>query len=188
VLQYRAYVHGTRYYCTAEAFLYFLHRLLQREPSLRQELGDLLLSRTMERVGRPADSIALAMRILVLAAFDQHHAVHTEVQQLRAKQEIDGGWEMSYIYCFGSSGLRIGNRGLATAFALSALQAARRMSQPKDTPTKDIIGLSPALNGVKPSGAMDKLSSSVPWLRHWQSIALLATVVASNAALVLFTT
>jgi hypothetical protein len=35
----------------------------------------------------------------------------------------DGGWELSWVYKYGSSGLKIGNRGLTTAFALNAIAA-----------------------------------------------------------------
>jgi hypothetical protein len=124
VLKHRAYLEGTRYYCTPEAFLYCFHRLLLRAPALRQEFGPLLRQRTLERVGEPADALCHAMRILILAEYDENSAIERELKVLRNKQESDGAWEMSYIYAYGSSGLRIGSRGLATAFALAAFRAA----------------------------------------------------------------
>jgi hypothetical protein len=42
-------------------------------------------------------------------------------------QEIDGGWEIGWIYKYGSSGARIGSRGLSTAFAIAALRASKGM-------------------------------------------------------------
>ena len=38
-------------------------------------------------------------------------------------QQEDGGWEPSWVYKYGSSGLKLGNRGPTTAFALNAIAA-----------------------------------------------------------------
>jgi hypothetical protein len=128
VLRHRAYLDGTRYYCTPEAFLYFFHQLLQAAPSLRVEHGNLLLARTLERVGALGDAIALAMRILILNAHAEEDAAAVaaarELRELRALQSVDGGWKSGFLYAYGGSRARIGSRGLATAFAVAALRGA----------------------------------------------------------------
>ncbi|TRM56685.1 hypothetical protein BD626DRAFT_517959, partial [Schizophyllum amplum] len=54
VLRHRAYLHGTRYYEPAEAFLYFLCRLLAISER----------ARAAWRVNMPGDALALAMRVI----------------------------------------------------------------------------------------------------------------------------
>jgi hypothetical protein len=86
-----------------------------------------LLDRVLERVGQPGDALARAMRIIILASFGESTMVSRELDVLRNMQEIDGGWEISWIYKYGGSGACIGSRGLSTAFALAALRDARVM-------------------------------------------------------------
>ncbi|KAF8999452.1 hypothetical protein BDQ17DRAFT_1391539 [Cyathus striatus] len=127
VLQNRAYLDGTRYYWTAECFLYFLMRLLQvafkssgeANPKIT-DLHELLKKRTAERVGVPGDSLALAMRLVVCKYFDVEDPV--DIGVLRDLQCEDGGWEIGWVYKYGSSGVGIGNRGFTTALAVEALK------------------------------------------------------------------
>jgi hypothetical protein len=88
-----------------------------------------VLQHTLERIGEPGDPMAHAMRILILVHYHEQASVDREVQALRALQDVDGGWPISYIYTYGSTGLRIGSRGLSTAFAVAALGAARASSR-----------------------------------------------------------
>lgn len=127
VLLNRAYLDGTRYYQTAECFLFFLSRLLasSEDRELHALLKPLLRERIQERIGVEGDSVALAMRILVCDFVGLRDEI--DFRSLLSLQCEDGGWEVGWVYKYGSSGLRIGNRGLATAFALNALRA---MSQP----------------------------------------------------------
>ncbi|KAF8994364.1 Haloacid dehalogenase-like hydrolase-domain-containing protein [Cyathus striatus] len=129
VLQNRAYLDGTRYYWTAECFLYFLMRLLQvaLKPSGPDavnpkitDLHELLKKRTAERVGVPGDSLALAMRLVVCKYFGIED--HVDMEVLRDLQCEDGGWEIGWVYKYGSSGVGIGNRGFTTALAVEALK------------------------------------------------------------------
>lgn len=47
-----------------------------------------------------------------------------DLQTLRDFQREDGGWDSGMIYKYGSSGLRIGNRGLTTVMAIHAIQCS----------------------------------------------------------------
>jgi hypothetical protein len=123
VLLHRAYEDGTRYYETAEAFLFFVARLLHVAPdaTLRARLEPLLKERVNERTGMAADALALAMRVLACAAVGMQNTVDSRV--LRLMQEEDGGWPLCWFYKYASSGVKIGNRGFTTALAVNALKA-----------------------------------------------------------------
>ena len=122
VLFNRAYLEGTRYYQTAECFLYVVSRLLTNcgDADLHAMLKSLLKERVKERIGAEGDSLALAMRILVCDLMGIRNDVDSRAL-LRLQCE-DGGWEIGWIYKFPSSGIRIGNRGLATALAIKAIE------------------------------------------------------------------
>ncbi|RDW78943.1 uncharacterized protein DSM5745_05795 [Aspergillus mulundensis] len=127
VLKTRAYVDGTRYYPTAEAFLYFVARLLQctQEALLQREFSDLLRQRVKERIGKPGDALCLAMRLLACQYVGVPAAdAERDVASLRAMQDADGGWEPGCVYRYGKTDIRIGSRGLATALAVKALSQA----------------------------------------------------------------
>jgi hypothetical protein len=122
VLRNRAYMGGTRYYETPECFLYFVSRLLCRtgDQELHLTLKPLLKERVHERVGADGDSITLAMRILTCDLVGIRDEV--DLRALRSLQCIDGGWDVGYMFKYGSSGIRIGNRGLSTALAIKAIE------------------------------------------------------------------
>jgi len=125
VLAHRAYLDGTRYYETAECFLFFAARLLRTaaaaDAALQTRLAPLLRERVLERAGCPGDALALAMRVLAGAAVGLR--MERDLAALLPLQCEDGGWEPSWVYRYGSSGLKLGNRGLTTAFALNAIAA-----------------------------------------------------------------
>jgi hypothetical protein len=124
VLAHRAYLDGTRYYETAECFLFFAARLLRTacsDGALQTRLAPLLRERVLERAGCPGDALALAMRVLAGAAVGLR--MERDLAALLPLQREDGGWEPSWVYKYGSSGLKLGNRGLTTAFALNAIAA-----------------------------------------------------------------
>jgi hypothetical protein len=126
VLKYRAYINGTRYYATPEAFLYFLTRLLESTSTngaglpAHDEFVCLLRERVVERVGLPGDALALAMRLLAARYVGIADVVDEE--RLREMQCEDGGWKVGWVYRYGKTDVRIGNRGLATALAVKALE------------------------------------------------------------------
>ena len=123
VLEHRAYLDGTRYYETAECFLFFATRLLHklRDEALHARLTRLLRERVLERAGCSGDALALAMRVLVGAAVGLR--MERDLAAMLPLQCEDGGWGPGWIYKYGSSDIKIGNRGLTTALALNAIAA-----------------------------------------------------------------
>ncbi|KAL4984512.1 hypothetical protein BDW68DRAFT_190431 [Aspergillus falconensis] len=127
VLKTRAYIDGTRYYPTAEAFLYFVARLLQctQEALLQRGFFDLLRQRVKERIGKPGDALCLAMRLLACQYVGVPAAdAERDAASLRAMQDADGGWGPGCVYRYGKTDIQIGSRGLATALAVKALSQA----------------------------------------------------------------
>ena len=122
MLIHRAYNGGTRYYSSADCFLFFLGRLLDRpyHPELHDRLISPLKERVQERVGTNGDALSLAMRIITCKKLGLRY--DTDIRSLLNLQCEDGGWEAGWIYKYGGSGLRIGNRGLTTAFAVNAIE------------------------------------------------------------------
>ncbi|KAJ7770199.1 HAD-like domain-containing protein [Mycena maculata] len=104
VLRNRAYLEGTRYYETAECFLYFLSRLLLASSGveLRATLAPLLKERLQERIGVEGDALQLAMRIAACTSVGLRDDV--DLRTLLTLQCEDGGWEIGWIYKYGSSG------------------------------------------------------------------------------------
>ncbi|KAK7060596.1 hypothetical protein VNI00_001362 [Paramarasmius palmivorus] len=134
VLRYGAYEAGTRYYEPAEAFLFFLSRLLSASTKARQRLGALFVQRVRERIGLRADALALAMRILCVLAVSSLGLsppidVTVDVQALRNMQEIDGGWADGWFYKYGASGVLIANRGFTTALGMNALKGFKEWEE-----------------------------------------------------------
>ena len=125
VLVHRAYASGTLYYVTAEAFLFFLARLMQHAPALRQRLGRVLTDHVVERFGKEGDALTLAMRIIAAASVGIVDRL--DFEQLLSMQQVDGSWNEGWFYKFGSTGLRIGNDGVTTAMAIRALNAVSRL-------------------------------------------------------------
>ncbi|KAI0245132.1 hypothetical protein BJV78DRAFT_1081930, partial [Lactifluus subvellereus] len=119
----------TRYYETAECFLFFSSRLLRTaaDASLHARLAPLLRERILERAGAPGDALALSMRVLAGAVVGVR--MERDLATLLPMQCEDGGWDLSWVYKQGSSDIKIGNRGLTTVLALNAITALE--SQPQ---------------------------------------------------------
>ncbi|KAG7442314.1 uncharacterized protein BT62DRAFT_996689 [Guyanagaster necrorhizus] len=122
VLLHRAYLQGSRYYETAESFLFFLYRFIGGcdNPATHSRFYPLLKERVMEWIGTEGDGLALAMRLIVCKFTDVKNDI--DLQTLRGLQREDGGWDTGLIYKYGSSGLSIRNRGLTTVMAIHAIQ------------------------------------------------------------------
>ncbi|KAH9034151.1 HAD-like domain-containing protein [Lactarius hengduanensis] len=132
VLEHRAYLDGTRYYETAECFLFFAAQLLRAtpDPNLHARLAPLLRARIEERTGAASgDALALAMRVLAGTVVGLRLA--HDLALLLPLQREDGGWGPGWMYKYGSSGVKIGNRGLTTALALNAISALQSPPQPQ---------------------------------------------------------
>ena len=130
VLLHRAYLNGTRYYTTPEDFLYFLGRLLQisGDAYLATYLKPLLIERVQERIGAEGDALALSMRICTCAYLGLRNDI--DLRALLPLQCEDGGWEVGWVYKYGSSGINIGNRGLTTSLAVKAILEMQCFSSP----------------------------------------------------------
>lgn len=117
----RSYIQGTRYYPSADCCLGFIGRLLRTssDPHLHMTLGPLLKSRIRERLGMGGSALDLAMRIITCTQMGV--ACQDERQALLSMQCDDGSWEPGWIYQYGSTGIKIGNRGVTTAMAVAAL-------------------------------------------------------------------
>ncbi|KAG1881344.1 HAD-like domain-containing protein [Suillus tomentosus] len=136
VLLHRAYLDGTRYYATPECFLYFLGRLLEISSDiyLAVYIKPLLIERVRERIGADGDALALSMRLRLCAYLGLHNDV--DLRTLLSLQCEDGGWEIGWIYKYGSSGIRIGNRGLTTSLAVKAIiEMQKRFPSPSSSPS-----------------------------------------------------
>ncbi|KAG9309523.1 HAD-like protein [Chiua virens] len=125
VLKNRAYTDGTSYYYGADAFFYFLSRLVSVSIYARQRMGPLFSKRIAEQFGTEGDALGLAMRIYAAAALDLCDS--KDYERLVRMQEADGSWPMGWMYKYGASGILIGNTGLTTALAVSAIRRYKEL-------------------------------------------------------------
>ncbi|RPD69155.1 HAD-like protein [Lentinus tigrinus ALCF2SS1-7] len=121
VLTHRAYEHGTLYYHSGDAFLYFLSRLLRTAPAVRERFESLFTSRILERFGVAGDALALSMRVFAASSVGLCDA--QDYERLLALQQDDGSWPLGWFYRNGSTGILTGNQGLTTAMAVAAIKA-----------------------------------------------------------------
>ena len=124
-LSHRTYIQGARYYPSPDCCLFFFGRLLQSsdDVQLRAALGPLLKERAQERLGQAGSALDLAMRILTCNSLGLSYN-----QDLRALLDLqceDGDWEAGWVYRYGSTGVKLGNRGVITAMAGKAIAAAK---------------------------------------------------------------
>lgn len=118
-------MHGTRYCLSPDCCLGFFGRLLQssiNNAHLQATTGPLLKSRLQERVGESGSSLDLAMRVLTCDSLGIECSVDRHT--LLCLQCQDGGWESGWMYRYGSTGVKIGNRGVTTALAVKAIASS----------------------------------------------------------------
>ena len=122
ILLHREYLRGTRYYPSPDACLFFFGRLLRSSDDghLHDMLSSLLKERIQERVGQSGSALDIAMRILVCKWLSQDYG--SDDHTLQDMQGEDGGFEPGWMYRYGSTGVKLGNRGVTTAMALRALE------------------------------------------------------------------
>ena len=121
----KEYLHGTRYYYSAECFLYFATRFIQNcnSPDLQNLWIPILRVHLIElRVGsmKSADPLATAMRIIISIELGLLPS-SADIVRLLDSQGEDGGWYGGWFYKYGSSGILIENVGLTSTLALKAL-------------------------------------------------------------------
>ncbi|KAJ9611366.1 hypothetical protein H2200_004550 [Cladophialophora chaetospira] len=126
VLFYRAYLDGTYYYPTGEVFLYLFSRLLvaNADSDMYRSTSSLLRERLGERIGAPGDALELAMR--VIGCVDMGITNEVDFRKLESMQEEDGSWPIGWLCQTGKISLKIGNKGVTTAFAVKAIEKARK--------------------------------------------------------------
>ncbi|KAF5667087.1 hypothetical protein FHETE_5790 [Fusarium heterosporum] len=124
LLETRAYVHGSRYYKIPDWFLYTLSDLCARrasDPRL-QTMRVLLIECVYERMGCNTNVLGAAMRALSAQSLGLQNK--RDLELLLERQQLDGGWELAWLYQYGSTSLEIGSRGVVTAMAMNAIQRA----------------------------------------------------------------
>lgn len=139
VLLNRAYLEGTRYYEHPEFFLWGISRLLtiNDDADLHELLKPLLKSRIQELIGSDGDALQLAMRIVVCDFVGIRDDI--DFRALLPLQCEDGSFETGWIYKYGSSGLRIGNKGMTTAMAVKAVELMSPAPATPPSPTLTLV-------------------------------------------------
>lgn len=124
VLENRGYLDGTRYYHSAEIFLYFATRFASKVDSLSisNTWKPLIRARLLEfrRAGKSIDPLATSMRILCANLLGVP-IDRTDVDLLLQTQCPEGRWKRGWFFKYGSSGILCENSGLTTAFAYAAI-------------------------------------------------------------------
>ncbi|KAF2449923.1 hypothetical protein P171DRAFT_517532 [Karstenula rhodostoma CBS 690.94] len=153
------YMSGTRHYCTAEVFFFFLSQLIADHPYapevqlLRVPLAKALAGRMgvyenevtqaeldlaeasrakgekYEAYVPEVDSLAIAYRVLACQSLGlRPQGIEDDIKRLASLQCDDGGWPLGWVCRYGRSKLRIGSRGVVTAYAIKALGTEAKMS------------------------------------------------------------
>ncbi|KAF4499439.1 hypothetical protein FAGAP_4370 [Fusarium agapanthi] len=124
VLETRAFLHGSRYYKIPDWFTYILSDLCARRPSDEklQRMRDLLVECVEERMGCDDNILGAAMRALSAQSLGLKNDRHLRI--LLESQQLDGGWELVWLWSCATKPLKIGSRGVVTAMAMDAIQRA----------------------------------------------------------------
>ncbi|KAF5553639.1 hypothetical protein FMEXI_2288 [Fusarium mexicanum] len=124
VLETRAFLHGSRYYKIPDWFIYILSDLCARRPSDEdlQRMRDLLLECVQERMGCDDNILGAAMRALSAQSLGLKN--DRDLRILLESQQLDGGWELAWLWSYATKPLKIGSRGVVTAMAMDAIQRA----------------------------------------------------------------
>ncbi|GME58528.1 putative had-like protein [Neofusicoccum parvum] len=123
VLFFRGYLNGTRYYHSPDVYLYFFARLLVENANsdIFRNTAALLRERLSERINSAADSMGLAMRVLACHYMGIRNEL--DLQRLLTMQQEDGSFEIGWLCQYGKTQMKLGNRALTTALAVSAVEA-----------------------------------------------------------------
>jgi hypothetical protein len=122
-LLHRAYTDGTPYYVTAEAFLFFLSRLMESSGEVRERFKPLFKECVTERFGADGDALALSMRLL--AGNSSGLVNQPDLNRLLVMQQGDGARTNGWFCRYGASPeVLIKNDGLTTSLAIRAIEAS----------------------------------------------------------------
>lgn len=123
ILSTEAFEFDTRYYFQSDWLFWHLADLCEKcSDSALVELRGLLTTRLQERMGCDRDILGAAMRVLAAQALGLNN--ERDLKTLLAAQQLDGGWELAWMWRYGTVNIRIGSRGVPTALAVKAIQTA----------------------------------------------------------------
>ncbi|KAF4943596.1 hypothetical protein FGADI_13301 [Fusarium gaditjirri] len=125
LLETRAYLHGSRYYESPDWLLYILSDLCARRDSDTnlEKMRNLLITCMQERMGCNANMLSAAMRVLSTQSLGLKN--NRDLETILQGQQVDGGWELAWLWGYGSKPLKIGSRGVVTAMAMNAIRRAQ---------------------------------------------------------------
>ncbi|KAE9401266.1 hypothetical protein BT96DRAFT_965029 [Gymnopus androsaceus JB14] len=120
VLRTRAYEFDTRYYYSSDWLFYYLGDLCGRcsNPEL-SELRHLLETRLRERMGCDKEVLSASMRLLAAQSLGLENK--RDLETLLDSQQADGGWELAWLFRYGSVDVKIGSRSVVTAMAIKGI-------------------------------------------------------------------
>ncbi|KAF4969144.1 hypothetical protein FSARC_3581 [Fusarium sarcochroum] len=121
LLKTKAYLHGSRYYARPDWFLYILSDLCARrssDPKL-EGMRDLLVKSVRDRVRLCRDIFSAVLRVLSAQSLGLQNK--RDLETVLEGQQLDGGWELAWLWGYGSKPLKVGSRGVVTAMATNAI-------------------------------------------------------------------
>ena len=120
VLITRAFRDGTHYYPSPDLFLYYVSRMLQRAPNLRERFGSVLRDCVLERMEADGDPLALASRLITAARCGVRNDHNME--KLLALQKEDGSWDAGVVYQFTRVSGLAWHQGFTVSLAVLAIE------------------------------------------------------------------
>ncbi|KAK5988311.1 Sesquiterpene cyclase astC [Cladobotryum mycophilum] len=123
ILDTQAYEFGTRYYLNHDWMLYFLADLCGRrsDPEL-SEIRDKVTTQLKRRIGIDKDVLGAAMRLLASQSLGL--ANPEDLKTLLKTQQVDGGWEVAWLWNYGQVDVQVGSRAVPTAMAVRGIATA----------------------------------------------------------------
>jgi hypothetical protein len=112
-----AYLHGSRYYHSPDAFLFFLGRLIEF-PEMHDLIPN-LTSSLRDRSGIEANPLELAMRLSLASELKVEDGVDKD--KLLLLQQQDGSWPADALFHYGGKVGYFGSKALVTSFGIRAL-------------------------------------------------------------------
>jgi hypothetical protein len=86
-------------------------------------MRELLVGCIQERMGCNGNILSAAMRVLSAQSLGLTNGRDLEI--VLEAQQLDGGWELAWLWGYGTKPLKIGSRGVVTAMAMNAIRRAR---------------------------------------------------------------
>ncbi len=85
-------------------------------------MRDLLIECVQKRMGCDDNILGAAMRALSAQSLGVKN--DRDLRILLESQQLDGGWELAWLWSYATKPLKIGSRGVVTAMAMDAIQRA----------------------------------------------------------------